>query len=166
MGGETRGAKTMNTTIHKLSNAGATVLLFVMTQSSWAVQFELVTMEEALRARAIDTTAIEIAPRSVAPGPGIEVRAPKLDAKLASPIAIEVVFVPLPGSRVDASSVRILYGALRLDVTERVLRHASVSESGIRAPEAKLPSGGHRLRIRVADSEGRVGERDFRFEVE
>jgi hypothetical protein len=67
---------------------------------------------------------------------------------------------------VDPGSFRALYGALRLDVTDRIRRHARIDGTGLVAEDVALPAGQHRIILSVADEHGRRGERDFRLRVE
>jgi hypothetical protein len=85
---------------------------------------------------------------------------------LKAPLRLELRFVAAPGSRIVPESFRALYGLLKLDITERLRRHAQVSESGVIAEHAMLPAGSHRLYLQVADDQGRFFERELRFRVE
>lgn len=91
--------------------------------------------------------------------PGIEVLAPAADGRaVASPLRLQVAFLPPADARIVPGSFRILYGLLKLDVTERLQRHARLSESGVVVEQAQVPQGTHRLFVLVADDKGRVAE--------
>ena len=100
-------------------------------------------------------------------GPTITVNKPDAQTTLHPPVDIDVQFTPSPGATVDIKSLKILYGFLKLDVTQRILQApgVEVSPSGLKAPGAKLPPGSHKLLIEVADNLGRVGRRPVEFTV-
>ncbi len=91
--------------------------------------------------------------------PGIEVLAPAADGRaVRSPLRLQVVFLPPVDARIVPGSFRILYGLLKLDVTERLQPHARLSEGGVVVEQAQVPQGTHRLFVRVADEKGRIAE--------
>jgi len=47
-----------------------------------------------------------------------------------------------------------------------VSKYATVSEDGAVIDQAKMPSGQHRLLLRVADDKGNLGEQELLFRVE
>ena len=103
----------------------------------------------------------------VAGGPvfAIRVLAPSAQGTVSPPLRIEVVFEPLPGAKVVPSSFRVLYGVLKLDLTERLRRFATISENGVVVDRAVVPEGLHRLVLQVADDRGNVAEQEVRFRV-
>ena len=130
----------------------------------------LITEEEARREAAAGPAPVLPTPsRSLpVPGagpvpprqtPGIEVLAPAADGRaVPSPLRLQVAFLPPVDARIVPGSFRILYGVLKLDVTERLQRHAQLSETGVVVEQAQVPQGTHRLFVRVADEKGRVAE--------
>ena len=62
-------------------------------------------------------------------------------------------------------SFRVLYGVLKIDLTERLQAHARLSESGVVVEGAQMPQGTHRLLLRVADDKGRTAEQTVVFRV-
>ncbi|MDO9073083.1 MAG: hypothetical protein Q7U73_07440 [Rubrivivax sp.] len=141
-----------------------------------ATAFDLVTEEEAQRAAAAATSAGAAAapqPRSRGvpqpPGPGsapaIEVVTPAGEATVNSPLRLEVRFRPAPGARIVPDSFRLLYGLLKIDLTERLQRQARLSERGVVVEGARMPQGTHRLLLRVADDQGRMAEQAVVFHV-
>lgn len=98
--------------------------------------------------------------------PKIEVLRPqRTDAPLPTPMRIELAFVPAPDAVIVPPSFRAYYGALKLDITDRLLREGGLSAQGLTVERAAMPPGSHRLVLQVADSQGRVGTRDLRFAV-
>lgn len=127
--------------------------------------WDLVTGEEAAASARIGLPPVV---RSLGQGaaPRIEVVAPDETAALRAPLTIRLAFRAAPGGRIDPDSFRALYGALRLDVTDRIRRHARVDGTGLLAEGVALPAGQHRILLSIADNQGRRGERDFRLRIE
>ena len=131
-----------------------------LAQTTW-----LVTPEEAQASR---NAPPPLAPRTVpVPGaPKVNLLAPNLTATVPSPTRIQVRFEPTAPAAIKPESFKVRYGALRLDITNRIASAAKVTAQGIDVPEAALPKGSHRLWIEVQDSDGRVGSRQVDFTVE
>jgi len=100
--------------------------------------------------------------------PTITVVKPDHSAPIKPPVDIDVEFKPSQGSTVNVSSLKILYGFLKLDITDRILKApgVQVSAAGLQANGAKLPSGSHKLLIEIADNLGRVGRQPVEFTVQ
>jgi hypothetical protein len=130
-----------------------------------AATWTLVTPEEAAESARIGLPPVARS-LSAGPGPRIEVVTPPETEALRPPLTIRLAFRPTAGARIDPDSFRALYGALRLDVTERIRRHARVDAAGLLAEGVAMPSGQHRIMLSVADDQGRRGERDFRLRVQ
>lgn len=144
-----------------------------------APAFDFVTEAEARRearaaaAAASAGAAVTAAPRTRGvpqpPGPGdapaIEVITPTGEATVASPLRLEATFRPAPDARIVPDSFRVLYGLLKIDLTERLQRQARLSERGLVVEAARMPQGTHRLLLRVADDKGRVAEQTVVFHV-
>jgi hypothetical protein len=99
--------------------------------------------------------------------PTITVVKPDHSAPIKPPVDIDVQFTPYQGSTVNVSTLKILYGWLKLDITDRILKApgVQVSAAGLRASGAQLPSGTHKLLIEIADNLGRVGRQPVEFTV-
>lgn len=131
---------------------------------AWPVQaFDLVTADEARR----DAAAPDYATKSLpmAGAPSIELLSPDVKRPLTGAVNIVVRWSASDGAAIDLSTFRVLYGRLRLDVTERLAAHAKVTPTGVEAPNASLPEGSHRLIIQVADTLKRVARQEVSFEV-
>jgi hypothetical protein len=130
-----------------------------------AAAWDLVTAEEAAASARAGLPPVA---RSLVAGPGprIEVVTPSETAPLRPPLTIRLRFAPAPGAAVDPASFRALYGAFRLDVTDRMRAHARIDATGLVAEQVALPSGQHRILLSVADDQGRRGERDFRLRID
>jgi hypothetical protein len=139
-----------------------------------AIAFELITGAEALRDRearpkngeAADLP--EIRTRSLPsdkPVFAIRVIAPTPQATVRAPLRIELAFDTRPGQRIVPSSFRVLYGVLKIDLTERLRRFATISEQGVVVDQAVVPDGLHRLFVQVADDKGNIAEQELRLRV-
>jgi hypothetical protein len=126
--------------------------------------FDLVSAQEARASMAAsEPLSAKVSPVSGAPQ--IEVLYPKLDAPVASPTPIQLMFVPSASSMVRPETFKVLYGRLRIDITQRLVNAAKVTAEGINVKEASLPKGTHRLLISVEDLQGRQGTKSLDFEI-
>jgi hypothetical protein len=91
---------------------------------------------------------------------------PGADLKVKAPFAIEVQFKGQPDAEIVPASFRVLYGALKIDITGRITKYVKVSEQGFTLENAQIPVGKHRLTLQVQDEKQRLAERELRFEVE
>lgn len=141
--------------------------LLAMGLCAWATHicaFELVSAQEMQAALA---AAEPLTTKAVAvPGaPQIELVHPRLDSPIASPTAIQLLFLPSTSSPVRPESFKVLYGRLRIDITQRLISAAKVTAEGISVKEASLPKGSHRLLLSVEDLQGRQGMKSLDFEI-
>lgn len=128
----------------------------------------LVTPEEAIDYQGENgyLNFIEYRPKGLAPT--INLIQPDLvkNSNLKAPISIEVVFIPLSDSPIDPSTFKVLYGALRLDVTSKILQRIKVTDKGFSINDVNIPEGKHSLVLRVEDLARRPTEKVVRFEIE
>jgi hypothetical protein len=137
-------------------------LLFVLLAMVLpAAAFDLVTGAEA----AADREGQAPARTRSLPVPTLDLLSPGLGKAITSPLDIRLRWKAQAGAAIDPASVKVRYGRFGLDVTSRVLAAAQVSDAGIEAPGARLPKGEHRLTIEVADTQKRIGRREFVVEV-
>jgi hypothetical protein len=138
-------------------------LLLTSTQIFAQTTF-LVSEEEMVKS---NSNKVFFYPKSaISPdAPKIELVSPKLDSTISSPTQIELKFLPKTPATTKPETFRILYGTFQIDITERLLKVATVTPQGINVPEAKLPNGRHKLVLNVQDSDGRVGSRLIEFEI-
>jgi hypothetical protein len=149
--------------------AGAALLLLGAAASAASDGFELLSAREyqselAARAR---PGARFVRRGAALNAPTITVVKPQHSSAIQPPVDIEVRFNPAPGATVNISTLKILYGFLKLDVTQRILKApgVEVTPEGLKANGAQLPSGSHKLLIQVADNLGRIGEQPLEFTV-
>jgi len=142
------------------------VLFAGMAVTNFSHAFELITVEEA--AQNAHPPADFSFPKAalVVKPPSIEIRQPNT-RHLASPFDIDIRFVPEPGSRVKSDTLRIFYGWMAVDITDRVRAWGTtINAQGITAKGATVPPGHHTLTIQVADDRERVGKTELSFSVE
>jgi hypothetical protein len=131
--------------------------------------FELLSQQEygaALRARSLPGAAL--IPRAAdLNAPTITVVNPNSAAPIQPPVDIDVRFKAAEGATVNVASLKILYGFLKLDITQRIVQAPGVqiSASGLTAKGARLPSGSHKLVIEASDNLGRAARQLLEFTV-
>ena len=79
---------------------------------------------------------------------------------LHSPIDIFIAFEPgESGKPADVETLKVtLVGFININITDRLREY--IKGSNLDVEEAKLPSGKHRLRMRIKDIDGNANERD------
>jgi hypothetical protein len=63
------------------------------------------------------------------------------------------------GTTINRLTLWVKYGWLGIDVTQRLLGHATWTASGLFAADANVPTGNHRISVSIADNLGRVSTR-------
>lgn len=150
------------------------VLLGVSCLVAGSTGFDLLTTEEyqeekdarSMVTRGPGARAVEPESEHAVGGPLIEILAPDARKVVKAPVDISVRFSPGAGSTIVLESLRIRYGMIGLDVTDRIRKAATVTERGIEATGAALPAGSHSMSIEIADSAGRNTKQGFKFQVE
>lgn len=146
------------------------LLLVASLNAPAAAEFTLIYPEEATAYAAAEETPPDelLESRSFDPlDPQIIIEKPEASASYPSPIDIVIRFDCHDDAEIDLDSLKILYkkGIFKKDVTERVVKGATVTSAGIDARGAELPTGNHSLTVSIADTRGRVGERRFKFRI-
>lgn len=143
------------------------VSIWLLSALVWvhpAMALELVTVEEMQASAAAPEPLTPKTPTT--PGaPQIEIVHPRLDKPVASPTAIQLMFVPSTASAVRPETFKALYGRLRIDITQRLTQVAKITAEGINIQEASLPKGTHRLMLSIEDLQGRQGMKHLDFEI-
>lgn len=75
---------------------------------------------------------------------------------------IEIRFRPASDASIDRDSIRIRYGLLKIDITDKLREYGRVSEKGIYLQDVPLPEGSHHLVIEVRDTKHRVSRMHVR----
>ena len=165
----------MNTPL-RTATLGLALLLATATSHAQApgAGFDLITPSEARLEAQAEASAppAAMAPRTrslVVPKPNqpsIQVVAPTAPGTAVNaPVRIELAFKPAPGTRIVPSTFRVLYGLLKIDLTDRLRKHATVTEEGVVVDRAQVPAGQHRLIMQVTDDQGNLAEQELRLRV-
>ena len=139
-----------------------------LTVSASARAFDLVSQSEFLASQAQEKLEPVFTARSspLPSDPMIEIRSPSLTGPIKGPVSIDLRCVSSGAAKINWESLKIMYGAFKLDITERVRKEGKILSDGIQIASANLPSGSHKLVIQVANTDGKQAEREVRFTVE
>lgn len=105
-------------------------------------------------------------PRAAVPAIDIVKPEPTADLKVKAPFAIAVLFKSQGDSPIDPSTFKVMYGAFKIDITNRITKFVTVTREGFSLENAQIPPGKHRLTMQVFDEKQRMAERELRVEVE
>ena len=97
--------------------------------------------------------------------PSIVLVRPETTGPLRNPVSLELRFETTSGAGINMDSVRATYGWLGIDITRRLLAHATRTANTLSAENVNIPLGRHRVTISVADTAGRVGSRTFQISI-
>jgi hypothetical protein len=97
--------------------------------------------------------------------PVITINSPMLTSGLLAPIKIAINFKAHDDANIEIDSLRVLYGWLNLDITDRIKKHAQITNSGISATNVMLPEGEHNITIQIMDTRARSAEKEISFEI-
>lgn len=134
----------------------------------WAQELWLVNPKEAVEFQGEAGYLAQPALRARAVMPLIDILQPEAlpDGKLKAPFPITVAFRAQNDAQIDISSFKVLYGALKFDITSRLTQYTQVSADGFKLDKANIPKGKHRLTLQIQDAKQRLAERELRIEVE
>ena len=131
-----------------------------------ARSFALLSDEQVIAYQTTPVQQVRSLALDQADGPQIRVSAPEGFA-LTSPVDFDIQVEPRDGVAVDMTSIRIDYrlGPAWVNVTGKILKHASVTGSRLYASGADLPKGKHALRISIKDAQQRTTRATVSFSV-
>ena len=139
--------------------------LLSVAESSFALQ--LVTPEEVMASRSAPPVQEVSSEPSDPMAPQITVVAPdSIDKAIKNPFKMEVLFKSKDGAAVDFKSFQAFYGLLKLDFTSRLMQEVENTSTGIKLSNVNVPSGSHRILLRIKDSQNRLAEKQISFKVE
>ena len=119
----------------------------------------LITADESAREQRSLDMPVAVARTRAAAAPRIDVVAPDLSAPVAAPVSFRIRFVADSPAAIDPASLKVYYGAFHIDITERLLKQATIAGDMLELADAKIPAGTHRLLVKVKDTLDHVGER-------
>lgn len=140
---------------------------YLMVCAGQALAVQLVTKEEMLKSqKAAPVLEANATPQDLL-APQITLVDPEsADKAIKNPFKMEVQFKPQEGAAVDIKSFQAFYGSLKLDITERLMKEAVRTATGIKLANVTVPSGKHRILLRIKDSQNRLAEKEIQFKVE
>jgi hypothetical protein len=98
--------------------------------------------------------------------PRIELVSPDIKKAVTMPTKIEVKFSGNAPAEPKPETFKALYGAFKIDITQRLLGVAKVTKEGINVSDATLPSGKHQLLLMLTDTLGRETQQVVSFTVQ
>jgi hypothetical protein len=132
-----------------------------------ASAIDLITPDEARRSQQAPPVAEAQSSAPDPMAPLIAVVDPQAIGKaLKNPFRMEIDFKTSDGARLDFSTFKAYYGAFKIDITDRLLKEATRTASGLRLSNVNVPSGSHKIILRIKDDHSRMGERELYFKVE
>ena len=69
-------------------------------------------------------------------------------------------------AELNFASFKAFYGAFKIDITQRLLKESSKTLTGLKIANVQIPSGRHKILLRVSDTKGRTAEKEIAFKVE
>jgi len=132
-----------------------------------ALSGDLITLEEATASQAV-MLMLTVDETPVNPqGPVIAVvDAEALVQPVKNPFSIEILMQVQRDAELNLASFKAFYGAFKIDITERLLKEASKTLNGLKLANLQIPSGRHKILLRVSDTKGRTAEKEIAFKVE
>ena len=132
-----------------------------------ALSGDLITLEEAKASQAV-MLMLTVDETPVNPqGPVIAVvDAEALMQPVKNPFSIEILMQVQRDAELNLASFKAFYGAFKIDITERLLKEASKTLNGLKLANLQIPSGRHKILLRVSDTKGRTAEKEIAFKVE
>ena len=127
----------------------------------------LVTEEEATASREAVLMVNVALGSAESNAPVIELATPdNLSNPIKNPFVMEIFFVAQNGSTVDFSTFKAFYGAFKIDITDRLMKQARRTETGLKLDNVSVPSGSHSITLTVKDKEQHTVEKQIKFRVE
>ena len=141
------------------------ILVATFSLNLYAQPLMLVTEAEAKAS--IEAGGLPTPRSSPQPGaPRIELLSPDVKKPISVPTKIEVKFSGNPPAEPKPETFKALYGAFKIDITQRLLGVAKVTKEGIQVTDASLPSGKHQLLLLLTDTLGRESQQVVSFTVQ
>ena len=78
---------------------------------------------------------------------------------LPARVRMEIDFNTQAGARLDFSSFEAYRGTFKVDITDRLLKAATQTSSGLWLNEVTVPLGSHKIVLRIRDDQRRMGEK-------
>ena len=139
----------------------------LLTYAGLSWSGELITAEEAQASQAaVPMLAVDEAPMNPQ-GPVIAVvDAAALAQPVKNPFSMEILLQAQRDAELNFASFKAFYGAFKIDITQRLLKESSKTLTGLKIANVQIPSGRHKILLRVSDTKGRTAEKEIAFKVE
>ena len=139
----------------------------LLTYAGLSWSGELITAEEAQASQAaVPMLAVDEAPMNPQ-GPVIAVvDAEALAQPVKNPFSMERLLQAQRDAELNFASFKAFYGAFKIDITQRLLKESSKTLTGLKIANVQIPSGRHKILLRVSDTKGRTAEKEIAFKVE
>lgn len=142
------------------------LLIALLTISTQVVAQQLISREEYVKYQQISTTsAYESIPEDPR-APKIIISQPEVTKTVKAPFSIEVFFRPFENQKISWKSFKALYGSMQFDITDRLLKIATISDNSLYISNADIPVGTHRITLLIADEMQRKAQKEFIVAVE
>jgi hypothetical protein len=143
--------------------AAIALTLAVLAVPTVARSYDLITPDENAR----DKAAPKVPGPSDLPAPPIItlVRPANLSQPVHNPVTIELRFASGSGPAIDMQSFQATYGWLGINITTRLLEHATKTGDSLVAENVDLPSGDHRVNVSISNTAGKTASKTFRFSI-
>lgn len=148
-----------------LGNSAFFLALLLTAQLGLAAP--LVSLEEMLASQNGTILALVDAAPVNPLAPQISVTAPdSLEPAIKNPFNIEILLKAQKDAELNFGSFRAFYGTFRLDITDRLLKEAAKTLTGLKLSNLEVPSGKHKIVLRISDMQGRTAEKEIIIKVE
>jgi hypothetical protein len=126
----------------------------------------LVSQEEYVKYQKISATIANDGFIEDPKAPKIIIFQPEVTKTVRAPFPIEVFFRPFENQKIAWGSFKALYGGMQFDITERLLKMATISDNSLYISNADIPVGIHRITLLIADDMQRKSQKEFIVAVE
>lgn len=142
------------------------LLIALLAISTQGAAQQLVSQEEYVKYQQITaTSAYESIPEDPR-APKIIIFQPEVTKTVKAPFSIEVFFRPFENQKISWKSFKALYGSMQFDITDRLLKMATISDNSLYISNADIPVGTHRITLLIADEMQRKAQKEFIVAVE
>ncbi|NBQ40217.1 MAG: hypothetical protein EBU34_10710 [Alphaproteobacteria bacterium] len=156
---------TLGGLMQKLANWSLCCVL--LSAPAAGIATPLVTKEEMLASQngtalaAVDATpANPLAPQILVTAPD------SLERVMKNPFNMEILLKAQKDAELNFGSFKAYYGTFRLDITERLLKEAAKTLTGLKLSNLEVPAGKHKIVLRISDTQGRTAEKEIIIKVE
>jgi hypothetical protein len=138
--------------------------LVSLAEMAWSS--ELITTEEAMASQAAVSMLIVDETLADPQGPVIAVvDGEALARPVKNPFTIEILMQAQRDAELNFASFKAFYGAFKIDITDRLLKDASKTVTGLKLANLEIPPGRHKILLRVSDTGGCTAEKEIAFKV-